>query len=94
MQKTIIGLTILLFSILSTLAVWHHGYLGIFESAINSFASVQIFCDLAISLSLFIVWMWKDARETGRQPWFWLVVTLTSGSFGPLIYLFTKKEKS
>jgi hypothetical protein len=36
--------------------------------------------------------MWRDARATGRNPWPWIVMTLVMGSFGPLIYLLTRRS--
>jgi len=49
--------------------------------------------DLVIALSVFLVWMWRDARAIGRNPWPWLVMTLAIGSFGPLLYLLTRKTE-
>ena len=40
-----------------------------------------------IALGLFLVWMWRDAKAEGRNPWPWILITLATGSIGPLIYL-------
>ena len=47
---------------------------------------------LVIALGLFLVWMWRDAKAAGRNPWPWLVLTLVAGSIGPLIYLLGRKR--
>jgi hypothetical protein len=87
MKRTLLILTLVPFSVLSAMAVLHHGYWGIFEVQFKSFAGVQVLADLVIALVLFLIWMWRDAKVTGRNPWPWIVLTLAAGSFGPLIYL-------
>ena len=52
---------------------------------------MQVLADLAIALVLVLVWLWRDAKATGRNPVPWVVLTLATGSFGPLIYLLTRR---
>ncbi len=52
----------------------------------------QIFSDLVIMIGLFVVWMWHDAKRLGRNFWFWAIFAFTCGSFGPLLYLITRKN--
>jgi hypothetical protein len=92
MQRTLVLVTLALFGALSAVAIWQHGYVGLFEQAFASWAGLQVLIDLAIALALVMVWMWRDARATGRNAWPWLVATLALGSFGPLGYLLTRKE--
>ncbi len=94
MKKVILVLILIPFSLLSVAALWKHGYWGLFEPAFSSLASAQVLVDLIIALSLFMVWMWRDAAKLGRNPWPWLVITLAAGSFGPLLYLLTRSEES
>jgi hypothetical protein len=91
MPRALLILILLPFSVVTTLALWHHGFWGIVEPHFKSWGAGQVFFDLVIALTLFIVWMVNDARATGRNPWPWLVATLITGSFGPLVYLLTRK---
>ena len=93
MQRSLVAVVLIPFSLLSAVALWQHGYLGIFANEFQSTAGTQVLADLVIALSLFLVWMWRDAKATGRNPWPWLLVTLTTGSFGPLVYLLTRKPE-
>jgi hypothetical protein len=93
MQRTLLVLTLLPFGALSVRALLDHGYWGILAPHFRSFGAAQVLADLVISLVLILVWLWRDARATGRNPWPWLVVTLTAGSFGPLLYLLTRRPQ-
>jgi hypothetical protein len=94
MARTLIIVTLVLFGALSAAALWQHGYFGIFALHFKSFGGMQVLTDLVIALTLVMVWMWRDARATGRNVWPWIVATLALGSFGPLIYLLTRKTAS
>ena len=51
---------------------------------------LQVSLDLVISISLVSLWMIRDARERGVSVVPYLLVTLTLGSIGPLLYLFRR----
>jgi hypothetical protein len=91
MQRIILPVTLLLFGALTAIALWQHGYWGILEPHFKSFGAAQVLVDLVISLTLVMTWMWHDAKATGRSIWPWIAFTLVAGSFGPLIYLLTRK---
>jgi hypothetical protein len=91
MQRFLLGVTLVLFGALTAVALGHHGFRGIFQTIFQSWAGVQVFVDLAIALSLVLLWMWRDAEANGRKVWPWIVITLVAGSFGPLLYLLTRK---
>ncbi len=93
MKRTFLIITLTAFSALTATALWHHGYWGILEPHFKSFGAAQVFADLIIALSLFMVWMWRDAKATGRNPWPWIGLTLLTGSIGPLIYLISRKTE-
>ena len=93
MHRNLIIVTLILFGTLTAAALWQHGYWGVIAPHFQSFGGAQVFADLVIALVLFLMWMWRDAKATGRNPWPWIVITLAAGSFGPLVYLLTSKSK-
>ncbi len=92
MQRTLLTVTLVLFGALTAAGLWQHGYWGIFAPHFQSFGGGQVLADLVIALTLVMVWMCRDAKATGRNVWPWIVVTLAAGSFGPLLYLLTRKS--
>jgi hypothetical protein len=75
------------FGAVTVLAVEQHGYWGIIQYHLPSSAGWQVGADLVIACTLAGIWMILDARKSGRTVWPYLLVTLTLGSFGPLLYL-------
>ena len=87
MQRVLLIVTLIAFTALTVLALIQHGVAGIFGHQFAKLAGMQVFFDLVIALVLFLGWMWRDARVAGRNPWPWTLLTLVTGSIGPLIYL-------
>ncbi len=94
MQRVLITIVLILFGALSAVALWQHGYWGLIAPLLQTFGGGQVLADLVISLSLVMLWMWHDAKTTGRTAWPWIAATLVLGSFGPLVYLLTRKSSS
>jgi hypothetical protein len=94
MKNSILIAVLILFGVLTALALWHHGYWGIIAPHFQSFGAGQVFADLVIALTLAIFWMAADAKKTGRNPIGWILLTLVLGSIGPLCYLLTAKGKN
>lgn len=94
MHRILLTITLILFGALTVTALWQHGYWGIIAPHFQSFGGGQVLADLVIALTLAMVWMWHDAKATGRKAWPWIIATLVLGSFGPLIYLLTGKPAS
>lgn len=88
-SKKQIALAVLLFDFtaLTAYAVARHGVVGVFAMAFANAASITLFVDLCIALSLVMAWMWQDARARGVSPIPYVVLTLGLGSVGPLLYL-------
>jgi hypothetical protein len=78
---------LLIFAGWTTLVVIDHGYTGFLKLATEHHWGAQMFVDLSIALVLFAVWMIDDARSRGATVWPFLVLTLFTGSIGPLLYL-------
>jgi hypothetical protein len=63
------------------------GYVGFFQQALSTPVGIQLVIDVVLSLSLALVWMRGDARNSGVPFAPYLIVTLVLGSAGPLGYL-------
>lgn len=94
MRRWPLLLILLPFSVLSAAALWQHGYWGLFAGQLEDLAGMQVLADLVIALTLFLGWLWRDARRRGRNPWPWTVLTLAAGSFGPLLYLLSQPAEA
>ncbi len=90
MSRLLLAVVLLSFAMLTSVALYQHGYWGIVAPHFQSFGAGQVFADLVIALSLCLVWIWQDARASSRNPWPWLAMTVSLGSIGPLVYLLTK----
>lgn len=93
MKKLLLLLALVGLGCITAVALWHDGFICILSSIGHSYGSIQIFTDLVIALTLVMVWMWRDARRSGRNVWPWILMTLVVGSFGPLLYLITARRK-
>jgi Terpene cyclase DEP1 len=93
-KKPLLILALIALAVITALALWQDGLVGIFVAIVHSYASMQIFTDLVIALTFVMVWMWRDAKNTSRNVWPWIVLTLVAGSFGPLLYFITGQEKA
>lgn len=82
-----LGLVLADFAAFTGWVVWQHGYTSFFTEAAASAVSAQVLLDLGIALSMVSVWMIGDARERGLSAVPYLLLTLTLGSIGPLLYL-------
>jgi hypothetical protein len=91
-NKLILTIVLIAFGIQGLYVMSQVGYWGIWINNLNHPAGQQVLADLVIALSMVVVWMWRDAKATGRNVWPWIIVTLAAGSFGPLIYLLTRKS--
>ncbi len=75
------------FTALTVTALIDVGYMGIFEPNFQAWGAAQVFFDLVILAALSCIWMVKDARASGRNPWPYVVLTLAGGCYGILSYL-------
>jgi hypothetical protein len=92
--KRIIILVILLpFAVLTALALADVGYWGILAPHFQSWGEGQVLADLVITCSLACIWMIKDSKDRGTSPWPFVLITLVAGSFGPLLYLFLRRDQ-
>ena len=95
MTRRLIAIVLLIpFSLLTIYAESAVGYIGIFDYHRHSPAGWQVFADLVIALIIVLNWLVPEARRTGRPVWPYLLLTLTLGSIGPLIYLALTPQRS
>ena len=77
----------LVFAAVSTWAVYEHGYLNLWKLVVEHSGTLQLFTDLSVSMLLVCTWMVRDARQRGLRVAPFLLLTLATGSLGPLAYL-------
>ncbi|TXH45384.1 MAG: DUF2834 domain-containing protein [Burkholderiaceae bacterium] len=92
MQRLFLVVALALLGAATAAALWQHGYWGILAPHFQSWGGAQVLLDLVIALGLVLTWLWNDARTSGRNPWPWIGITLVAGSFGPLLYLLTRRQ--
>jgi Terpene cyclase DEP1 len=81
------------FSGLTGYTVYYYGYIGFFEQMATNAITITAFVDLTIALGLVTLWMWQDARKQRISPLPYVILTLTLGSIGPLLYLIRRLSK-
>jgi hypothetical protein len=91
--KSLLWIVLIAFTLLTAYVIQRIGLWNVWVHNLNHPAGWQIFADISIALALVITWIWKDARAQGRSPWPWLAITLTIGSFGPLLYLLIRARQ-
>ena len=94
MSRTTLLLIVVLaaFGAFSFYAMLEVGYFGIWRAGLQGIGALQILCDLVISCLLVSSWMVIDARRNGRKAWPYVLLTLATGSFGPLFYLLLRPQ--
>jgi hypothetical protein len=68
-------------------SIYLYGYVGFFRVILSNFSGFTALVDLVIALVLILAWMADDvrARNTSAVPY--VILTITLGSVGPLLYL-------
>jgi len=94
MNRKQIGLSLILagFLALNAEVIYQYGYIEAFSAIFANLATIAVFVDLTIALSLILVWMWRDANERGVSFLPYLIPTLALGSVGPLLYLIRRAK--
>ena len=84
-----VGLSIMLvgFAALNAYCFYAFGTAEFLHAALANAATVAVFIDLVIALTMVGVWMVRDAAQRGATVLPYLLLTLFMGSMGPLIYL-------
>lgn len=72
---------------LSRAATAHYGFVGLWLLGFQDVGHLQILVDLMIACLFALLWMFRDARERGLNPWPFFLLLLPTGSLGLLSYL-------
>ena len=86
-QRTLLVTTLVLFGGLTLVAVIRDGLPGTLAAITFNWASLQIYVDLVLAVAVISVWIHRDARSRGENPWPWIIAAFIVGMFSPLIYL-------
>ncbi len=90
LERAILIGVLLLFGALTAVAVVTDGLAGTIEAITHNWASLQIYVDLVLAVAVISVWMYRDGRANGRNPWPWIAAAFVVGMFSPLVYLLTR----
>lgn len=87
-------LTLVLIDFLAT-TVWaiveHGGYVAAMGDLLASPVGKLVAFDLVIALTIATAWMWRDATARRMNPLPYAILTLLTGSAGPLLYLVRRR---
>ena len=89
----ILGLSIVLadFLALTAWALAEVGLAGLREAVTFSAMTILLSVDLVLALAVAMGWMVADARRRGRAWAPFVLLTLCTGSAGPLLYLIVRE---
>lgn len=91
-RQIVLSLVLLAFGAQTAFVFYQEGF-GWIPDLFATPLSIAIFSDLVIALSLICFWMVADARERGTSAWGYLVLTVLTGSIGPLLYLIRREAQ-
>lgn len=94
MNSRLLAIALLVpFTAVTVYALADVGYMGVIDQLLAAPANWQIAFDLVIALVLVLGFIFRDARQSGRNPWPYFAITLVMGSFGPLLYFALQKNR-
>ncbi len=89
-EKPALVATLVLFGAFTAVALWADGLAGTIDAITFNWASLQIYIDLVLAIVVISVWIYRDAKRSGRNPWPWILAAGVVGMFSPLVYLVTR----
>lgn len=95
-EKLLVLFVLIDFAALNIWAISSQGLSGFVEfmTTMPSWG-VVLSADLIIAIVLLTVGMWRDARSRGEKaPVGYMVLSLLTGSIGPLAYMLRRKEQA
>jgi hypothetical protein len=94
-MKVIVGVVFVLFAALNLYALSTASMQDLVSVVTQGNTWHTVFkVDLVIALGVILAWLWRDARARGSSPLPYVLITMFTGSIGPLLYLLRRKEAS
>jgi hypothetical protein len=94
-MKAILGVVFAVFAALNVYALYAAGISGFVTALTSGNAwNTVLGVDLLISLGLVLTWLWRDARARGSSPLPYALLTVLTGSIGPLLYLLRRPSSA
>ncbi|MEO1061414.1 MAG: DUF2834 domain-containing protein [Actinomycetota bacterium] len=90
-ERNVLGAVLVAFGALTVVALGVDGLGGFADAITFNWASWQIYVDLVIAVAVICVWLHRDARSRGANPWPWIVGAAIVGMFSPLLYLLLRR---
>lgn len=91
-KQTLLLAVLVMFGTASAYVALGFGLEGMWVLMTDNGVVRLLVADLAIALTLVSAWMWNDARDRGISPIPYVVLTLLTGSVGPLLYLIRRER--
>lgn len=94
-KKLLLALVLADFVAVNILAMATGGLDGLIAFFAEGDLYTALVCfDLTIALSVAVAFIWKDAKARGVSPMPYAVLTVLTGSIGPLVYLLKRPSES
>ncbi|MEM7275829.1 MAG: abscisic acid-deficient protein Aba4 family protein [Actinomycetota bacterium] len=90
-ERALLVVVLVAFGALTIVALAVDGLTGFGDAITFNWAAFQIYVDLVIAAVVIAVWIYRDARRRGVNPWPWIVGTAIAGMFAPLVYLLVRR---
>ena len=90
-KQIVLALVAFDFTALTGYALYEMGPAGLWEAMTANIMTITAAVDLCIALFLGCWWMVRDAKQFGINPVPYIILTLFTGSLGPLLFLIKRE---
>jgi hypothetical protein len=92
-KQIILAIVLCDFALFTVYVMYQYGGpIGFAELMVANGVALQVSLDLGIALTLFAIWMYRDARDRGLAFAPYVILLCTVGSIGALIYLIRRES--
>ncbi len=89
-RRALMAVVVLVFLVYTAVALLADGWGFFTRPFTDSTSGGLIVTDLLVELALLSIAIYFDSRRRGRNPWAWIVVTMTLGAVGTVGYLLAR----